>query len=68
MKPNNGMTDIGIPQKLNDRIGSLAAPYHRTSPMAANGRIPVDRQRYFESQNLNVCFHRKRSFKLLENC
>jgi hypothetical protein len=21
MKPNNGMTDIGIPQKLNDRFG-----------------------------------------------
>jgi len=24
MKPNNGMTDIGIRQKLNDRFGSLA--------------------------------------------
>jgi hypothetical protein len=23
MKPNNGMTDIGIPQKLNDRLGSM---------------------------------------------
>ncbi len=34
--------------------------------MAADGRIPVARQRYFESQNLNVCFHWKRSFKLLE--
>ncbi len=35
--------------------------------MAANGRIPVARQRYFESQNLNVCFHRKRSFSYREN-
>jgi len=25
MKPNNGMTDIGIPKKLNDRFGSQAA-------------------------------------------
>jgi len=35
MKPNNGMTDIGIRQKLNDRFGSLAAPRNPTSSMAA---------------------------------
>jgi len=35
MKPNNGMTDIGIPQKLNDRIGSVAAPGKLTSSAAA---------------------------------
>jgi hypothetical protein len=29
------MTDIGIPQKLNDRYGSSAAPQNSTIPMAA---------------------------------
>ncbi len=54
--------------RLDVRCGSPAAPHHRISLMAANERIPVARQRYFESQNLNVCFHRKRTFRLLENC
>ncbi len=51
----------------NVRYGSVAALRHRISSTAANERILVARQRYFESQNLNVCFHRKRSFRHREN-
>ncbi len=44
------------------RFGSSAAPRHRISLMAAIACIPVARQRFFQNQNLNVCFHRKRPF------
>ena len=50
----------------NVGFGSAAALRHRISLMAANGRIPVVPQRFFKIQNLNVCFSRKRTFKLLE--
>ncbi len=50
----------------NSYIWPSAAPQHRTSSAAAIGRIPVDRYRFFNNQNLNVCFFRKRTFKLLE--
>ena len=37
MKPNNGVTDIGIRQELNGRFGSLAALLVNTSPMSGFG-------------------------------
>jgi len=37
MKPNNGVTDIGIQQELNGRIGSLAALQHPIRLMSAFG-------------------------------
>ena len=46
----------------NGRFGSLAAPGKLISSGAAIACIPVARQRFFKSQNLNVCFHRKRPF------
>jgi len=52
---------------MNGGFGSLAVVQHSTIPMAASVCKPVVPQRFFEIQNLNVCFSRKRSFNLLEN-
>ncbi len=48
-------------------FGSLAAPRHRISLMAASGGKAVVRRPDFSSLRLNVRFSRKRSFKTLQN-
>ena len=48
-------------------FGSSAAPQHRISSRAAIGCIAVVPQCFFKNPNLNVCFSRKRTLRLLEN-
>ena len=48
----------------NGRFGSLAALFIHSSPTAAFGRKADTRQRDFEIPRLNVCFSRKRTFRL----
>ncbi len=57
MKPNNGMTDIGVRQKLNDRLGSLAAPQNSTTPTAAiGGEAAASYKPPRQPSHLIVCF------------
>jgi len=44
-------------------MGSLAAPQHDITPMAASGGKAVLRLTIFDSEILNVCFSRKEPFK-----
>ncbi len=48
-------------------FGSVAAPQHDISSMAASGGKAVPQRRNFDSEILNVCFSRKRTFRLRES-
>ena len=50
----------------NVRIGSTAALQANTSSMTAPGGKAVPRWSAIDTEIMNVCFHRKRSFRLVE--
>ena len=55
-----------IPADCDFHFGSTAAPQHDISPTDAFEREPVVQQRKFDSEIMNVCFSRKRSFVSLK--